>query len=82
MASIKRVRRLPIHDENFAFGDHATALPDRQRSTSTVALAGLAQSDVVEGGREPIPANGLPPRQRQHALQLENAAWQIAAYAE
>jgi hypothetical protein len=53
--------------EDLAFGDDTTALPGRQRSTSAVALARLAQRDVVDGNSEPVPANCLP-SQCKHAL--------------
>ena len=33
------VRRLPVHEEDFAVGDDVAALPDGQRATAAVTLA-------------------------------------------
>src|ERR1700737_5290031 len=76
ISPIERIRRLPVHEEDLAIDDFATALPDGKRATAAVVLARRTQFDLVDRDGEMISANRLP-RKRQHALQQGDAAGQI-----
>ncbi len=62
-------------------GDHATALPDGQRSAPAITFARLAYLNLVDRDGELISTNGLPV-ECQHALQHRNATRQIAAFCK
>jgi len=78
ISPIKRVRRLPVHEEDFARGNDAAALPGGQRPASAVAMVRFTVRDVVDGNGQSVSANGLS-RQRQDALQHGHAAGQMTA---
>ena len=56
-------------------------MPDRKRTASSVAFAGLAYIDAVNGDLQAIPANRLS-GQRQYALEHGHADRQIAVEIE
>ena len=64
---------VPVHEEDFAAPNHATALPDGQRSAPAVMHARRTHLDLVDRDDELISANCLP-RKRQNALQQGNGA--------
>jgi hypothetical protein len=78
---IKRVSRLGVHEEDFAYGDDATVLPGGQRTVPTVALARFADLDRVNANRERIAADGLS-GERRHMLHERHAARQVTAVGE
>ena len=48
-----------VHEEDFARGDDAAALPDRQRAAATVTFARFADRDSIDGDRESVAADRL-----------------------
>src|SRR5712691_3469697 len=81
ISPVERIRRLPVHEEDLAIGDDATALPDGKRATAAVMLARLPHLDLVNADGEILPAHRLPGK-RQHTLQHGNAARQIMAISQ
>ena len=79
--TVHAVRRIPVHEEEFAVGDTAAALPDRQLATGAVADAGAADRRAVGENVETIAADGLP-RERKNAFQERHALRQIPACGE
>src|SRR3954469_4830657 len=58
--TVHAVRRIPVHEEEFAVGDTTAALPDRQLATGAVADAGASDRRAVGENVETIAADGLP----------------------
>src|SRR5271166_6119383 len=56
---VKRIGRPHVHEEDFAHGDDAAALPGGQRTSATVALTRFADRDCVDADRESVAADGL-----------------------
>lgn len=56
---VKRVGRPRVHEEDFAHSDDSAALPDRQRTAATVALARFADRDGANADCEPVATDRL-----------------------
>ena len=54
---VKRIGRPRVHEEDFAHGDDAAALPGGQRTSATAALSRFADRDGVHADREPVAAD-------------------------
>ena len=78
---VKRVGRLGAHEEDFAHGDDATALPGGQRTAAAVTLARFADRDRVDADREPVAADGLS-GERRHMFHEQHATRQVTAVSE
>ena len=71
----------PVHEEDFALGEDAAALPDGQRAATAVALAGVAHGNGVDADGAAETADGLT-GERQNVLQHRHAARQVAAFGK
>src|SRR5579872_317787 len=58
VAAVEAVTDLPIHEEDFAGVDAATALPDRQLAPGAVTFQRRAHLDAIDGDGEVRAANG------------------------
>src|SRR5208337_1117801 len=78
---VKRVGRQRVHEEDFAHGDDAAALPDRQGTAATVALMRFADRDGVHADCEPFAAGRLSGKRRD-MFHERHAARQVTAVGE
>src|SRR6202521_4984237 len=69
---------VPVHEEDFAAPNHATALPGGEQATAAVTFAGRAHLDRIDGYRKVLPADDLL-RQRQDSFDERDAEREIAA---
>ena len=79
--TVHAVRRIPVHEKEFAVGDAAAAVPDRKLATRVVTDAGAADGHAVCENVETIAADGLP-RERKNAFQERHTLRQIPACGE
>src|SRR3954469_13317574 len=56
--TVHAVRRIPVHEKEFAVGDAAAAVPDRKLATRVVTDAGAADGHAVCENVETIAADG------------------------
>src|ERR1700694_5919032 len=73
VAAVEGRRLVPVHEEDFAAPNQATALPDGEEAAAAVTFVGRAHLDPVDGYRQVLPADDLL-RQRQDSFDQRDAA--------
>jgi hypothetical protein len=79
VAAVEGRGLVPIHEEDFARPNHATALPDGEQATAAVTLAGRTHFDPVDGYGEVRPTDDLVWK-CQDSFDERDAAWEITAH--
>lgn len=79
VAAVEAVGGFEVHEEEFAVGDHPAASPDRQVAATAVAIAGLAERNVVDRDGAAVAANALT-RQTDDVLEDRDVAADITAF--
>jgi hypothetical protein len=81
VAAVERCWLVPVHEEDFAAPNHATALPDGEQATAAVTRAGGTHLDPIDGYGEIGPTDGLP-GERQDSFDQRHATREIPALRE